>query len=375
MEKGEKILQIFESSACLKADQMLGYLNGNLFQEELRVVELHLASCNLCQEALEGLENHADAKALIDSLTVPALPSVEKKTASIPEPSSVAKNIFPSSSKKNHTIPSLPKSTFTAKNHSQISRQRNMSWLGIGGIAALLLLGGFLFWQYENSRLDWKSFSIASNDVKEPAITDSNITNNDSAKTAGTKSRMIAKKPTTTPITSTPDSAKKTAATVTIKTKPADSTVTMVATASEVRNSKTLADNAGKITKDSQNNSEQNNTVAAVTPPKAEPKTKTAVAKPTTKPVETSVATESLGSSDYQTGKSLFQKKQYASALLYLRSAAENNNDPHHVEAMYYSGLCNLQIGKTGRAKRLFKKVEKSDSPFAVKASEQLKQL
>lgn len=378
MEKGEKILQIFESSACLKADQMLGYLKGNLFQEELRVVELHLASCNLCQEALEGLENHDNIKNLLDNLSAPTLPTVAKKPTSQSESNLNAKSLFPPTTKAIHTTPSLPKSTFINKNQSQISRQRNMSWLGIGGIAALLLLGGFLFWQYENSRLNWKNFSFATNDTKEPGIADSNLQNEDTLlATAATTQHIAPKNTAVTPKTA--DSTKKTIVAA-IKTSSTDSVEGILATTNSpegVKEAKIASDNALRINKDSQNNQERNNAIAATTSPKPESKTNELATAKTkaAEPKQPSAETASVGSSDYQTGKSLFQKKQYASALLYLRSATENNNDPHHVEAMYYSALCNLQIGKNGRAKRLLKKVEKTDSPFATKASEQLEQL
>lgn len=383
MEKREKILQIFESSACLKADQMLGYLNGSLFQEELRVVELHLASCNLCQDALDGLENHADVKALIDRLSAPLLPPPSNKSSvAVTESFSPAKNLFPSSSKKTHTTPSLPKSTFTSKSHNQISREKNLSWLGIGGIAALLLLGGFLFWQYQNSGLDWKSFSMASNDVKKPTVIDSSTNDNDTAsKSVAQQKTNIAQRAATNKASDSTIKAETAVAVNLNKTRHADSATTVVAATLRSKDANSQipdnnAENAAKVVNDSQDNHVRSNSLATADIKKAEPKTNTSTTtKAPDKPTETTDGSENIGNSDYQTGKSLFQKKQYASALLYLRSAAENNNDPHHVEAMYYSALCNLQIGKTSKAKRLFKKVEKTDSPFAEKASEQLKQL
>lgn len=379
MEKGEKILQIFESSACLKADQMLGYLNGSLFQEELRVVELHLASCNLCQEALEGLETHEDAKLLIDGLRMPALPSMEKSGANGANEAPLSKTIFPPPAKKNHTAPSLPKSTFAVKNNTQLSSQRNFSWLGIGGIAALLLLGGFLFWQYENSNLDWKSFSMASNDAKAPVVADSNTDTKDtSLQLAANQGPVITKKAMPYKAANAMDSGKRIAVLPAVTRHLSDSAKAIIATTTPATMTANNNDAAGKtpaiVNKDSQNEPhQQTSTLAAVSPKKTA--TKTTTAKASTKPEEPEGTSIGIGSSDYQTGKSLFLKKQYASALLYLRTASENDNDPHHVEAMYYSALCNLQIGKTGRAKRLLKKVEKSDSPLSEKASEQLKQL
>ncbi|HET8572703.1 MAG TPA: hypothetical protein VFL76_02420 [Edaphocola sp.] len=388
MEKGEKILQIFESSACLKPDQILGYLKGSLFQEELRVVELHLASCNFCQEALEGLERHKDAKNLIDSLTLPPLPSMEKNIIKTSEPAPLSKTIFVSPVKKAHSAPGLPKSTFTPKNQTRLPRQRNFSWLGIGGIAALLLLGGFLFWQYENSNPGWKPFAIKTSNNKAPVLEDSTGTKDTPSKIAADQAHTVSKKVIAPPVTYATDSGKNIAAAPAINKKSAgltDSTKAMVALSAPPvvpktanTSSNNLPDAVDKThasARDSQNDDHASTTAAPTEASSRKTGTKT-LNKTPQKPAESSSAPNAgIGASDFQTGKSLFLKKQYASALLYLRTASENDNDPHHAEAMYYSALCNLQIGKTGRAKRLFKRVEKSDSPFSAKASEQLKQL
>ncbi len=46
---------IFTETACPTQDQLLAYVQGKLSPEERHEVELHLADCELCSEAVEGL--------------------------------------------------------------------------------------------------------------------------------------------------------------------------------------------------------------------------------------------------------------------------------------------------------------------------------
>lgn len=52
----EKIKEIFAESRCLRADMLLKYKNDELSGDELKSVEQHLSSCQLCSESLNGLE-------------------------------------------------------------------------------------------------------------------------------------------------------------------------------------------------------------------------------------------------------------------------------------------------------------------------------
>lgn len=56
----ETIKSIYTDSPCLTAEEVIGYKNGILTGEKTRRVELHLASCKLCSEALAGMEYIAD---------------------------------------------------------------------------------------------------------------------------------------------------------------------------------------------------------------------------------------------------------------------------------------------------------------------------
>src|ERR1035438_6361935 len=50
-----KLDNIFSDSECISEETMFAYIENKLTPMERRVVEVHLASCELCSDALEGL--------------------------------------------------------------------------------------------------------------------------------------------------------------------------------------------------------------------------------------------------------------------------------------------------------------------------------
>ncbi len=57
MNRSEDILK---ETNCLSVQQMQDYIKERLTPEEVRRVEMHLASCEFCSEALEGLTEMKD---------------------------------------------------------------------------------------------------------------------------------------------------------------------------------------------------------------------------------------------------------------------------------------------------------------------------
>lgn len=387
MEKEDKIIQILEKSTCLKPDQLIGYLNGSLIREELRVVELHLASCKLCREAVDGMETVVNRTALINEISLPILPIRKIEVKKAIETTTLPKKAPLNTLKKSVPTPSIPKSTFSNNPHQQILRPRNYAWLGIAGIAALLLLGGYLFWQYENSAPNWPSFTInfQKKAIEQPLDTIREQSKDSIVASKAPKEISIAKKVKASPKDTlsvkdstptiaqannliTPQKAAKESivtASPNSTTNPKGSTILRKDTPDAINNSDGSNDKTAKATiaaaKASTTNGKKDGLVKESSAPSSN---RTAV------PAE-----NDLNPSDYHTGFQLYQKKQYASALLYLRTAASDNQNPNHWQALYYSGLCNLAIGKTGRAKRLFKKVENANIPLSAKATEQLQNI
>ncbi|TWV99485.1 anti-sigma factor family protein [Chitinophaga pinensis] len=51
----EEYQDIFTTTACPTQQQLLDYVQGRMTAEEKHEVELHLADCEMCSEAVEGL--------------------------------------------------------------------------------------------------------------------------------------------------------------------------------------------------------------------------------------------------------------------------------------------------------------------------------
>ncbi|CAL1517546.1 zf-HC2 domain-containing protein [Chitinophaga sp. MM2321] len=58
----EHFNDIFVTTGCPTQQQLLDYVQGKLTAEEQHEVEMHLADCELCSEAIEGLAAIKDKK-------------------------------------------------------------------------------------------------------------------------------------------------------------------------------------------------------------------------------------------------------------------------------------------------------------------------
>jgi len=366
MNSDERILRILETSACLRQSQLLAYINGSLFPEELRVVELHLSECDLCTDALEGLSSITEKEAFINSLTAPVPaenpPSEKKHTPPVP-PEPIYKRT--DSKGQPHAEKASPSKIHTAP------RPRNYSWLGGIGIAALLILGGTLLWQFEVNHKKTEMPLAVNQPEKESYVKDSETP------AAGDNRDATTGKQAGKTVPSRPDTASSVAAAV--PGKPADNTMlqptgnnmpgktdTPAAGTQTAKAEKAIApvtENAGMAAMAEKETASQR------------PQAQLAAIPPKTADVRTDKKQAKGEFSDVETGISLFRKKQYGSALLYLRAAEENDMDPRHWDAVYYAALCNKYIGKTGKARRLFKRIIKADAPQKSAAEKQLDDL
>ncbi|MEZ5016821.1 MAG: tetratricopeptide repeat protein [Flavipsychrobacter sp.] len=55
---------IFDHSACLSAKQLKSYVSGSMVHEEAHAAEVHLLSCPLCSDAVEGLQESGSVEAI-----------------------------------------------------------------------------------------------------------------------------------------------------------------------------------------------------------------------------------------------------------------------------------------------------------------------
>ena len=77
-------LNIFEQTACLSDEQLLLYVSGKMNAEEKRKAELHLADCDMCADAVEGLQlTHNKNIAAINEKLHSAIDMRLSKTATI----------------------------------------------------------------------------------------------------------------------------------------------------------------------------------------------------------------------------------------------------------------------------------------------------
>ncbi|MBL7682249.1 MAG: hypothetical protein JNK00_02720 [Flavipsychrobacter sp.] len=51
----EQLKHIFDQSSCLTKKQLKGYVSGSMTNEEVHAVEVHLNSCPMCSDAVDGL--------------------------------------------------------------------------------------------------------------------------------------------------------------------------------------------------------------------------------------------------------------------------------------------------------------------------------
>lgn len=367
MTSDERILQVLENSACLRKTQLLAYLNRELFPEELRVVEIHLAECGLCNEALEGLDRSGNARALIDKLQPPELPVAEDKiapaaaaTASRSGIESVRATVAERSAGLKEKLP---------------ARRRNSSWLGAVGIAALLLIGFGLIWQFE---LKHKSPSEliptgAPPPLAEPeqemrlaGVGDSLPEAATSAGRPGSSSSPAALSDSASGKTPLGDTAAASA----VAAVQDDS----LSQAAGQRQLSAAPRDSSKV--DEKKVADTEKVASAPAPKPASPRREAPPAQPTgAGSVEDLKTARPAPLSDFETGVDLYKKKQYASALLYLKSAASDESDPRHWDAVYYSALCNMRLNKTGRAKRLFRTIIRAGAPQKSAAEKQLESI
>ncbi len=364
MNNDKNILQILDQSACLRKSQLLGYLNKSLYPEELRAVELHLSSCALCSDALEGMETVQNAEQLIASIQLPVLPAivipekiVEKKE---PPAVKVAEPVSMSHPKGRHAKTSLP-SEKAIPEVKLVKKKAN--WGRPLGIAAALLIGGAALWYFEIGRNN-RDTLLVSNES-----TDTNVAH---------QNAMAA--PATTMAAN--DSAEK----ILIQ-KRKDSTYLAVKKAERLKAHKdsmlsvaTLAaSNRDSVSKGSA--ADKTNMVAMkeAASPVADEAPKMSAAKQAMvadQQVAAKKKDESAApSSDYEMGMQKYKENNFASALLYFKTAESDEGNPKHWEAVYYSGMCNKSLNKKRKAVKLFERVVEAKAPLAKAAQKQLDNL
>jgi len=352
-----KILQILDQSACLSKSQLLGYLNRSLYPEELRAVELHLSSCTLCNDALDGLEAVQNAESLIASIVPPVLPAiivpekpVEKKEPE-PQPAYV-----PSKKRSRAKI----NAESASSEHNRYNSNPKGIWFRTIGIAAALIIGFGLIWYFElgsKAKMENLSDNMPAADTEQHSPNVANAPGLESLKADSLK--MAAEKKAKDSVYLAALKAEKLKAQkdslASIATVQTDTVVTGLVAANE-------KDDLNNDGADASAKKQAAAPVAAMAPKKEKEKEKESDKGADAKTVK----------SDFELGMQQYKQNNFASALLYFKTAESNDKDPKHWEAVYLSGMCSKSLDKKRKAIKYFERVVAAKAPQAKAAQKQL---
>lgn len=395
-KKDEYLLQALEESRCLNKRQIENYLQGDLFPEEIRAIELHLADCKLCNFALEGFQQQEDFKILIQELEHPHLPEIKK----------IAVATSSHKKAKDHSDLLKPKEEDNiigqTANSKQKSKKKTDLIIKSAGAALILSAGAYALWLYEyktpqntyyspqtpsfpslkkttdpekskeNGELSNKEI-VAAPEIQEPISTAENKINveEDSA----TKEISIAAEEKTNLTKDDSVDQKNTIQKADLKLKTENTTANSTNKQAEEKKKEIASTekpnqkvNENKETSSGNRSSENQNL-------KVEEKVE---AKNQKKPPSSNSTQETASApsgDDYDIGVSLFRKKQYESALVFLSSVVKDKNNPKYFDALYYSALCNKNLKNKQKAKQQFQQIIKANAPQKTAAQNQLDDL
>ncbi|MFT4062281.1 MAG: hypothetical protein QM642_07995 [Edaphocola sp.] len=324
------LLQVLDSSACLGKSQLTRYLKKDLYPEELRAVELHLSSCALCSDAVDGLEANSDNDALLASLTMPTLPQLPPKEKTKP--------------KETPTIPApTPKPTIKSTPPKRFNLGKP-----VGIAAAMALIIGAGYWLYKNGSTSNPS---ASEDVSTGKVAEGNEPH-DSPTVASSKAMdtalLLAEK------------------------KKLDYTVS----AQRIEaNRKKKRDSLQALAALRQ--ADTNKPVAVASAPAEATSDRKAVAD-----AEKNEATKAKQAitdlnemTDFDKGMVQYRRGNYAEALELFKRPEKDDSDPKHWDAVFYTALSNKFLDKKRRARKGFEKIVEANAPYTRAAQKQLAEM
>lgn len=148
----ERLLNILDQSTCLTRRQMRDYLGGIMLPEEIHAAETHIASCPLCNMALEGFEAHTEEG-------LEAIASLN---------SGFLKEHFDSITPQIHLNSIAPAV-------SQVPHPRKKTavfpFLKAASVAAALLVGFGIFWLLDRSKNNTQESGMIASNEPVQAIT------------------------------------------------------------------------------------------------------------------------------------------------------------------------------------------------------------
>lgn len=361
MNTDDKLLQILENSSCLSKGQMTGYLKHTLYPEELRAVELHLSSCALCNDALEGMETQLDVDKLLASMVPPVLPNIVVHKEKPKEKKEIHTTTKPAETRvplAGTTVQHISEPDNKNELHTNPFRPRRR-WARPLGIAATLVLicGGLWYFKFNKDNSERQIAEHINQPAHvEPVQMDSEQQTSLQAVVPGHQDSLnkIAERKHSDSIYLAKKEEQK------LKAK-ADS-VSMVLAARGDSGKSIAAEN-------------QSVAAAKTAEPDEKEQAEIAMKKVAAAPSISKAREAKDDPTDYELGLQKYKQKNYASALLYFKSAESDKDDPKHWEAVYYSGLCNKLLNKDRKARKLFERVVDAGVPLKKSAQKQLDEM
>lgn len=356
----DKILQILDQSACLSKGQLMGYLKRNLYPEELRTVELHLSSCALCSDALDGLSSIPNTEALLASVVLPTLPAVVLPEKPIEKKPEVKVEAAPRPTlKKRHSKAEQVTAAFQQQEIETPVVQK-VNWLKPLGIAAGLIIVAGTIWYFQFGPGKSKDIFTAETETAESNLMADNATPTDSIQ------------PEVMAIRDSTDMA--------LEKKGEDSLFLLAKDKERRLREKDSLNNIAAIAKDTSvtliaaaKGKDTNMPQAAMAAPSEQTVSAKKLAE--TEDTEQDKKEQKSEKSDFELGMQQYKNNNFASALLYFKTAESDDKNPKHWEAVYYCGMCSKSLDKKRRAIKYFERIVEANAPQTKAAQKQLDDL
>ncbi|RQO32126.1 hypothetical protein DBR32_00495 [Taibaiella sp. KBW10] len=395
MDSRARLIKAVDNSACLTRRQINDYILNKLFPEELYVVEMHLNECPFCNDAIEGFNHTDNANQLLSEIDILHLPAVAAVAPAVEKPAPAKVVSMPP------VQPPVtpPKSSSHTKPFTESNRGKGGFWKM--GIAAALVLGlgtwGITQWtqkgrkearllaekteaqkneqermnapvsRTEDSAMNAK-YGYLNQDAAPvvakaaPKVIDESTSDSDAGAMNMAAADAVQAAPAAAlatvpaPVIAKANVAKE-------KTQPKDNTLAKASEAKRMPEAKyeyePTTSAASRVNSDANAQSkmmEANSKVSTgTTVAKARPSTKTAEERAKEAAIKKKAADQKAvqqAGTDYKKGLELYNKKQYAAALLYFQSVSKVSASPNQKQAANYVSLCKKKIADTEPAKK-----------------------
>jgi hypothetical protein len=365
---------------CLSEEQLLKYVEGTMTRTEERVVDRHIATCDLCSDALEG------------AMMVSA-DDFKQHSASIS--AKIDKNF--SESRNATSQKQEPKIATEPTQLKPVRSLRLLRWTTMAA-ASVLFLGTIGIWLLTTNAPSNEA-KVASSEISIEAAPPQYSTENGSEMTSDTaisaavpstqKSDAQGNIASATPTKPQPIASQKLPTNDNIamdkdvammKDDEAKSSTSFGSapqpTTQSIENQPVTQesnnDAAGNLSrsKEEQSYSKYETAKKAKSMPSADKSAATSSAAPTAKPILPEMTDEKI----FQTGLGYYNRKDYGNALLNFSKIKENQvGNELKEEVQWYSAMAQLKQGKKQLAKTILENIVAGKGKYAQQATEVLK--